>query len=56
MVFEGVPLTLGVEEEYQIIHPKTRDLHAYVQKFLEQEAMFAVVDRLLEETLEGTER
>lgn len=31
-----VPLTLGVEEEYQIIHPETRDLHSYVQKFLEQ--------------------
>lgn len=36
MALEGVPLTLGVEEEYQIIHPKTRDLHSYVQKFLEQ--------------------
>lgn len=31
-----VPLTLGIEEEYQIIHPETRDLHSYVQEFLEQ--------------------
>jgi len=36
MAFEGVPLTLGVEEEYQIIHPQTRDLHSYVQEFLDQ--------------------
>ncbi|MFQ5616341.1 MAG: carboxylate-amine ligase [Anaerolineales bacterium] len=36
MSINGIPLTLGVEEEYQIIHPKTRDLHSYVQEFLEQ--------------------
>ncbi len=33
---EPIPLTLGVEEEYQIIHPETRDLHSFVQEFLEQ--------------------
>ncbi len=32
-----IPLTLGVEEEYQIIQPETRNLHSYIQKFLEQE-------------------
>jgi len=32
----NIPLTIGIEEEYQIIHPETRDLHSYVQKFLEQ--------------------
>ena len=32
----GIPLTLGIEEEYQIIHPETRDLHSYVQELLEQ--------------------
>ncbi len=32
----GIPLTLGIEEEYQIIHPDTRDLHSYVQEFLDQ--------------------
>ncbi|MFQ5409003.1 MAG: carboxylate-amine ligase [Anaerolineales bacterium] len=33
---DQVPLTLGVEEEYQIIHPETRDLHSYVQELLER--------------------
>jgi carboxylate-amine ligase len=32
----NVPLTMGIEEEYQIIHPGSRDLHSYVQKFLDQ--------------------
>ena len=36
---KDIPLTLGVEEEYQIIHPETRDLELYVQKFLEQGKM-----------------
>jgi len=29
-------LTIGVEEEYQIIHPETRELTSYVQEFLDQ--------------------
>ncbi|MGD2147421.1 MAG: carboxylate-amine ligase [Anaerolineae bacterium] len=29
-------LTLGIEEEYQIIDPETRELRSYVQQFLEQ--------------------
>lgn len=32
----GLPLTLGVEEEYQIIDPATGDLDSYVQELLEQ--------------------
>jgi carboxylate-amine ligase len=32
----AIPLTLGIEEEYQIIHPKTRNLHSYVQKLLDE--------------------
>jgi carboxylate-amine ligase len=32
----NIPLTIGIEEEYQIIHPVSRDLHSYVQNFLEQ--------------------
>ncbi len=28
------PLTIGIEEEYQIIDPKTRELTSYVQQFL----------------------
>jgi carboxylate-amine ligase len=31
------PLTLGVEEEYQIINPETRDLHAYISELLTQD-------------------
>lgn len=31
----SVPLTLGIEEEYQIIDPQTRELTSYVQQFLE---------------------
>lgn len=29
-------LTIGIEEEYQIIHPGTRELTSYVQEFLDQ--------------------
>jgi carboxylate-amine ligase len=32
----NIPLTIGIEEEYQIINPETRDLHSYVQNFLDQ--------------------
>lgn len=31
------PLTLGVEEEYQIIDPESRNLHAYITEFLSQD-------------------
>jgi carboxylate-amine ligase len=34
MTFEG-QFTLGVEEEYQIVHPETRELHAYISRLLE---------------------
>jgi carboxylate-amine ligase len=30
------PLTIGIEEEYQIIDPETRELSSYIQEFLEQ--------------------
>lgn len=30
-------LTLGVEEEYQIIDPSTRNLHSYISEFLSQD-------------------
>lgn len=32
--YSNVPLTLGVEKEYQIIDPKTRKLHSYIQELL----------------------
>ncbi|MDX1614194.1 MAG: carboxylate-amine ligase [Candidatus Promineifilaceae bacterium] len=31
------PLTLGVEEEYQIIDPRSRNLHSYISEFLSQD-------------------
>ena len=31
------PLTLGVEEEYQIINPETRDLHAYISELISED-------------------
>jgi len=31
-----LPLTIGIEEEYQIIDPATRELRSYVQRFLER--------------------
>jgi carboxylate-amine ligase len=33
------PLTLGVEEEYQIIDPQTRDLRTYISEFLTQDEL-----------------
>jgi gamma-glutamyl:cysteine ligase YbdK (ATP-grasp superfamily) len=33
----SAPLTLGVEEEYQIIDPQTRALSAYVQQLMNYE-------------------
>ena len=33
------PLTLGIEEEYQIIDPETRELTSFITEFLEQGAM-----------------
>ncbi|GAB4469736.1 MAG: carboxylate-amine ligase [Anaerolineae bacterium] len=34
-----VPLTLGVEEEYQIIDPHTRELTAYIQHLLDRDSI-----------------
>lgn len=31
------PLTLGIEEEYQIIEPESRNLHSYISEFLSQD-------------------
>lgn len=30
------PLTIGIEEEYQIIDPESRNLHSYISEFLSQ--------------------
>lgn len=37
MAIATPPLTLGVEEEYQIVDPDTRDLRAYVSKFIQED-------------------
>ncbi len=37
MTIPNPPLTLGVEEEYQIIDPETRNLHSYIREFLTQD-------------------
>lgn len=56
----GVPLTVGVEEEYQIIHPETRDLHSYVNQFLEQGKQVlpagTIHAELMESQVEATSR
>jgi carboxylate-amine ligase len=36
MVPYPIPLDIGIEEEYQIIDPQTRELTSYVQQFLDQ--------------------
>jgi len=38
MALPTPPLTLGVEEEYQIIHPETRNLYAYISEFLKMDS------------------
>ena len=35
-MFKDIPLTLGIEEEYQIVHPETRELHSYTKQLLER--------------------
>lgn len=37
MSIPAPPLTLGVEEEYQIIEPETRNLYSYISEFLSQD-------------------
>jgi len=37
MPFPIQPLTLGIEEEYQIIDPETRDLRTYIRELLTQD-------------------
>ncbi|HET6447150.1 MAG TPA: carboxylate-amine ligase [candidate division Zixibacteria bacterium] len=37
MPLPAPPLTLGVEEEYQIIEPESRNLYSYISEFLSQD-------------------
>ena len=57
MMIEGIDLTLGVEEEYQIINPGTRDLDSYVRQLLEDGGHFtpdsAVRPELMQSQIEA---
>ncbi len=47
------PLTLGIEEEYQIIDPETRALSAYVQQLMEDESKFVLGEQLKPEFMQS---
>ncbi|WP_420641180.1 carboxylate-amine ligase [Candidatus Leptofilum sp.] len=47
------PLTMGIEEEYQIIDPKTRNLHAYISEFLSQDRQREVSLGLMPELMQS---
>ncbi|MCB2185568.1 MAG: carboxylate-amine ligase [Deltaproteobacteria bacterium] len=49
----GVDLTVGVEEEYQIVCPDTRDLYSYVTQFLEQGRQVLPPDTIRPELMES---
>ncbi|MEM7582413.1 MAG: carboxylate-amine ligase [Acidobacteriota bacterium] len=46
------PLTLGIEEEYQIIDPETRELKSYIQELLEQ-GQLVLHDQIKQEFLQS---
>ena len=41
--------TLGVEEEYQIVHPETRDLRSYVSEIMEEGGRTILRERVRQE-------
>lgn len=47
------PLTMGIEEEYQIIDPKSRNLHAYISEFLSQDKQRDVSLGLMPELMQS---
>ena len=53
MMIEGIDLTLGVEEEYQIINPETKDLDSYVRQFLENGGQFSPYSSLKPELMQS---
>jgi glutamate---cysteine ligase / carboxylate-amine ligase len=53
MVIGGIDLTLGVEEEYQIVNPKTRALDSNVKQFLENGAQFTPYSSLIPELMQS---
>ncbi|MEJ5296347.1 MAG: glutamate-cysteine ligase family protein, partial [Fimbriimonadales bacterium] len=51
-MFKGIPLTLGVEEEYQIVDAETRALDSYVSKIL-PDGRVRLQDQVKEEFMES---
>ena len=55
----GFPFTIGIEEEYQIIDPETRELSSYVTQILEagkRQLQERVKPEMLQSTIEiGTD-
>ena len=47
------PLTMGIEEEYQIIDPKSRNLHAYISELLSQDKQRQVKLNLMPELMQS---
>ena len=47
------PLTMGIEEEYQIIDPKSRNLHAYISELLSQDQQREVSLNLMPELMQS---
>ena len=47
------PLTMGIEEEYQIIDPKSRNLHAYISELLSQDQQRDVKLNLMPELMQS---
>lgn len=51
-MFKGIPLTLGIEEEYQIVDAETRALDSYVSKIL-PDGRVRLQDQVKEEFMES---
>lgn len=47
------PLTMGIEEEYQIIDPQSRNLHAYISEFLSQDKQRGIGLNLMPELMQS---
>lgn len=47
------PLTLGIEEEYQIVDPETRALSAYVQQLMQDESKIVLGEQLKPEFMQS---
>lgn len=50
---QTAPLTLGIEEEYQIVDPETRSLSAYVQQIMNADGRVVLGDQLKQEFMQS---